>query len=235
MTCEQTRKLASELALGIADGAERAAALEHLAGCAQCRRAVAELSEVTDELLLRAPEREPPPGFESRVLTRLLPEQATRRRRRRPSRALLVLAPAAVAALIATVVVLGATHDERRLAGQYRAALSVAHGTSFEAARLRAPGNVGAGVVYAYRGSPSWIFVYLYSGHRAERYRTELALRSGRRVELPSLRVDRATGSGGQTLGIDLSSVASVRLVGAAPGDVLEAQLPRTGTEPGHG
>src|SRR4051794_37860831 len=61
MTCEQTRNLAGELALGIADGAERAAALEHLAGCAECRRAVAELSDVTDELLLLAPEREPPP------------------------------------------------------------------------------------------------------------------------------------------------------------------------------
>ena len=40
MSCEQTRRLAAELALGIADGAERAEALHHLAGCAECRRAV---------------------------------------------------------------------------------------------------------------------------------------------------------------------------------------------------
>src|SRR3954454_15520170 len=131
MTCEQTRNLASELALGIADGAERAAALEHLAGCAECRRAVAELSEVTDELLLRAPEREPPVGFESRVLARLQPPPTTarRRRRRRLSRAVLALAPAALAAVLATVVVLGATSDDRRLAGEYRAALAAAHGS----------------------------------------------------------------------------------------------------------
>jgi len=69
MTCDETRALASELALGIADGAERAEALDHLAGCADCRRAVAELTEVTDELLLIAPEHEPPVGFESRVLS----------------------------------------------------------------------------------------------------------------------------------------------------------------------
>src|SRR5690349_12958449 len=137
MTCEQTRALAPELALGIADGAERADALEHLATCAECRRAVAELSEVTDELLLRAPEREPPVGFESRVLARLQPPPATARRRQRGRRALLALAPAAVAAVLATVVVLGATRDDRRLAGQYREALAAAHGTSFEAARLR--------------------------------------------------------------------------------------------------
>jgi hypothetical protein len=228
MTCEETRALASELALGIADGAERAAALEHLAGCADCRRAVAELSEVTDELLLRAPEREPPPGFESRVLARLgpAPAPATRLRRWRPARLATMLAPAVAAAAVAAVVVLGATSDDRRLAGQYREALSVAHGSSFEAARLRAPGNVPAGVVYAYRGSPSWIFVYLYSGHRSERYRAELAMRSGRRVDLPSTRIDPVTGSGGQTVGVDLDDVASVRLVGAKPGDVLEAPLP---------
>jgi hypothetical protein len=238
MTCEQTRSLAPELALGIADGAERAAALEHLAGCAECRRAVAELSEVTDELLLRAPEREPPPGFESRVLAQLRPAPPAStppRRRWLPARPLLVLAPAAVTAAIAAVVVLGATRDDRRLAGQYREALSVAHGSSFEAARLRAPGNVPAGVVYAYRGSPSWIFVYLYSGHRTEQYRPELAMRSGRRVVLPALRIGAATGSGGQTIPVDLHDVASVRLVGAAPGDVLEAQLPRTRDEGGGG
>src|SRR5262249_7663222 len=98
MTCEQTRRLASWLALGIADGAERAEALEHVAGCAECRRAVAELSDVTDELLLRAPVREPPMGFESRVLARLEQPQPVTRRRGRARRALFALAPAAAGA-----------------------------------------------------------------------------------------------------------------------------------------
>jgi Putative zinc-finger len=226
MTCEQTRKLASELALGIADGAERAQALDHLAGCPECRRAVAELSEVSDELLLLAPEVEPPVGFESRVLARIQPPPKTRRRIAWPRRALLTLAPAAVAATLATVVVLGATSDDRRLAGQYREALSAAHGSSFEAARLRAPGNVGSGVVYAYRGSPSWIFVYLDRSHRSASYRAELATTSGRLVPVRSLRIDPATGSGGQAIAVDLRDVASVRLVGTTPGDVLQADLP---------
>jgi Putative zinc-finger len=237
MTCEQTRSLASELALGIADGADRARALDHLAGCAECRRMVAELTEVTDEMLLRAPEREPPVGFESRVLARLEPAPPAARparparRRRWARRTLVVLAPAAVAAAIATVVVLGATGDDRRLAGQYREALAAAHGRSFEAARLQAPANLPAGLVYAYRGSPSWIFVYLDRAHRSGRYRPELALTSGRRVPLPALRIDPATGSGGQVLDVDLRDVASVRLVGTAPGDVLEADLPHRGAD----
>jgi Putative zinc-finger len=228
MTCEETRALASELALGIADGEERARALEHLAGCADCRRAVAELSEVTDELLLAAPEREPSVGFESRVLARLETPRPAGRRARRARRALFFVAPAAVTAAFATVAVLGVTSDDRRLAGRYREALSVAHGTSFEAARLHAPGARPAGVVYAYRGSPSWIFVYLYRRHRAERYRLELVTRTGRLLPVPSLRVDPATGSGGQAVRIDLRQIAGVRLVGTAPGEVLDADLPRS-------
>ena len=190
--------------------------------------AVAELSEVTDELLLDAPEREPPVGFESRVLARLQPAPATPSRRPRRLRwALFALAPAAVAAAIATVVVLGATGDDRRLADEYRAALATAHGSEFEAARLHAPGNVSAGVVYAYRGKPSWVFVYLDRDQRPADYLVELAMTSGRRVPLPSLKIDPATGSGGQVVRVDPRDVASVRLVGPEPGDVLEADLPQ--------
>jgi hypothetical protein len=71
MGCDQVRELASELALGIAAGEERDRALRHLSGCPGCRRLVAELSSVGDELLLLAPRRQPPPEFESRVLADL--------------------------------------------------------------------------------------------------------------------------------------------------------------------
>src|SRR5262245_20276203 len=98
MSCEQTRELAAELALGIADGQERARALEHLSHCAECRRAVAELTEVTDELLLVASVHEPRAGFESRVLARIEAPRPAARRARRWKRPLLVLAPAGAAA-----------------------------------------------------------------------------------------------------------------------------------------
>jgi hypothetical protein len=63
--------LAAELALGTVSGAERAAAVAHLAGCEACRRLVDELSGAADSLLVLAPAVEPPPGFESRVLSRI--------------------------------------------------------------------------------------------------------------------------------------------------------------------
>jgi hypothetical protein len=219
MGCEDTRRVAAELALGIADGADRARALEHISACAECRRELDELSAIADELLTLAPAHEPSPGFESRVLARLRPD---RRRRRRPLR---VLVPAAAAAALAAGLVVGATRDDVRLADHYRATLAEAHGRSFEAARLRAPGGAPAGVAYAYQGVPSWIFVYVDAAHRRG-YDVELAMVSGARVPLPALRIDPETGSAGAALAIAVHDVAAIRLVGREPGDVLDARLP---------
>jgi hypothetical protein len=224
MSCEETRQLVAELALGIADGADRARALRHLAECAECRRELAELSEVADELLMLAPEREPPVGFESRVLALVQPPRQPRRRRWR--RGLAVLAPAAVAAALATTIVLGATGEDRRLAEDYRATLATAHGSYFEAAPLRAPANAPAGVVYGYRGTPSWIFVAVDRPYRSNSYSVELALTSGRRLPLPSFRIDSRTGSAGQAIPVDLHGVSAVLLIGGTRGEVLQAELP---------
>jgi hypothetical protein len=223
MSCEHTRQLAAELALGIADGAERAEALRHLAECAECRRTVEELSAIADDLLMLAPEREPPAGFESRMLARMQPPTAMRPRRWR--RLLAPAAAAGVAAVASVAIVFGATGDDRRVAAHYRATLAVAHGSDFEAARLQAPGRVRAGVVYGYRGAPSWVFVAVYRSYRSTAYTLELTMTSGRRVALPSFRLDPRTGSAGRTIPVDLQHVSSVRLIGAGHGDVLEASL----------
>jgi hypothetical protein len=228
MSCEHTRQLAAELALGIADGAERARALRHLAECAECRRAVEELSAISDELLTLAPEREPPLGFESRVLARLQPPPATATapRARRWRRVLAPVAAAGAAALASVAIVLAATGDDRRLASHYRATLAAAHGSAFDAARLKAPGRVPAGVVYGYRGTPSWVFVAIYRPYRSTAYTLELAMTSGRRVAVPSFRLDPRTGSAGRTIAVDLRRVSAIRLVGPGRGEVLEASLP---------
>jgi hypothetical protein len=225
MGCERTRDVAAELALGLLDGEQRAHALRHVAECPECRREVEELTSVADELLMLAPEREPPAGFESQVLSRLQPPPAVTRPRRRTWRLLAPLASAAAAAAIAVAVVLQTTNDDRRLADHYRATLDAGHGSSFEAARLHAPGQVPAGVVYAYRGATSWMFVVVYGPHRGVAYKAELATKAGRRVALPSFRLDPRTGTGGEAIPVDLDRVATVRLVGPSPGDVLEADL----------
>ena len=84
-------------------------------------RHVEKLSEVADELLLLAPRREPPVGFESRVLGGVLPAPQPKRRRRWR----LVLAPAA-AAVAAAVIVLAIVAPDLRLASHYRHTLDTA-------------------------------------------------------------------------------------------------------------
>jgi hypothetical protein len=100
LTCAGVEAIAAELALGIVPGDERADALRHLATCPACRDRVDELARVADQLLLAAPEEEPPPGFESRVLDRVAAERGPAViqpiRRRRPW----LLASVAAAALV---------------------------------------------------------------------------------------------------------------------------------------
>src|SRR5262249_21879204 len=130
--CAEIRELAPELALGIVDGEQRARALEHLADCPDCRRRLEELSEVADELLLLAPHREPPVGFEERALAPLEPAPKPRRRRR----VRLVFAPVAAAAA-AVAVTLAIVAGDLRDASHYHQALDTAHGKEFESYSLR--------------------------------------------------------------------------------------------------
>lgn len=97
-TCAQLRDVAPELALGVLGGAERGEALTHLAGCSRCQVHVAELTEAADVLPLLAPEHEPPPGFEARVLDGF---GAQRRRGRR--RWYASMAAAVAAAMIVSI------------------------------------------------------------------------------------------------------------------------------------
>jgi Putative zinc-finger len=68
MSCDEFAEMAAELALGVLTGRERAAALAHLDTCESCRELVRELTMTGEELLALLPSREPPAGFESRVL-----------------------------------------------------------------------------------------------------------------------------------------------------------------------
>lgn len=105
MRCGELEELAAELALGTVSGSERAAALDHLAGCAACRDLVDQLARAADTMLLLAPAAEPPPGFESKVLARM--GVAPARPFRRPLRRR-ILAGVAAAALVATLSAAGA-------------------------------------------------------------------------------------------------------------------------------
>ncbi|HEX6451536.1 MAG TPA: hypothetical protein VF060_18990 [Trebonia sp.] len=71
MDCGEFSDVAAELALGVLTGRERADALAHLERCDECRETVRQLAITGEELVGLLPAVEPPPGFETRVLTRI--------------------------------------------------------------------------------------------------------------------------------------------------------------------
>ena len=208
MTHDELRELAPELALGIVEGEERGRALQHLADCPDCRRHVEGLSEVADELLLLAPHREPPVGFESRVLAEVVPAPKPKRRRRLR----LVLAPAA-AAVAAAAIVLAIVAPDLRLASHYRHTLDTAHGKEFESYNLREPGGSSVGTVFSYDGEPSWVHVDVNTGHTAGLTDAELVTKDGGQVPLHWFHLDAQGGSGG-SIPMDPKQVSVLRITG---------------------
>jgi hypothetical protein len=216
--CEETRDLAAELALGIVEGEERGRALEHLAQCPECRRHVEELSEVADGLLLLAPHKEVPVGFESRALAPLRPAPQPRRRRLR-----LVFAPAA-AAIAAAAITLGIVSDDLQLASHYRHTLDEANGKEFESYGLRGADGGMAGTVFSYQGSPSWVLITVDPGSRTGLGGAELVMDDGRQIPLNWFHLD-PSGSSGGGIPVDPHHVSVLRLLPATGGQPLVARF----------
>jgi hypothetical protein len=221
--CEAVRKLAPELSLGISTGEERARALEHLATCSDCRKVVAELSSVADELLLLAPVHEPPAGFETRVLARLSEE----RRLRWPRRIGALAATAVVAAVVASVAILWLSSDDRQLAGYVRDQLAEANGEYFRVEPLRDPDGIKDGVLFGYEGKPSWMFVDIDGPVKRGEYQAQLVTEDGRSLDWGEpfeLSPDKRWWA--QSLPVDLHDVAMVRIISTEHGDqVLGARF----------
>jgi anti-sigma factor RsiW len=217
--CQEIREMAPELALGIVEGEERGRALEHLADCPDCRKRVEELTEVADELLLLAPRREAPVGFESEVLRRVLPAPKPRRRRRLR----LVFAPAA-AALAAVGITLAIVSGDLRDASHYHQALQKANGKEFEAYSLYGGGGSFAGTVFSYEGAPNWLLVTVDPAHRADLRSAQLVMDDGRQVPLNWFHLD-LSGSSGGGIPVDPHHVSVLRLLPGARGEPLVAHF----------
>ena len=168
--CAGLAAVAAELALGALTGHERAGALAHLDRCEACRDKVSRLMVTSGELLELLPASEPPPGFEVRVLERLglaafgraIVSQASRvgnlrqrggRRPREPGRRRRLLAVAAAAVVVAGLGGWG-----------LGAGVSPAGYVSLSSAALVSPGHRAVGEIFAYGGSPEWVYVSVNVG-----------------------------------------------------------------------
>ena len=217
--CHEIRGLTAEVALGVADGEDRARVLDHVVDCSECRQELEELTTLADDLVVLAPEHEPPLGFELRTVRGLQPRSRRRRRWRVPA---VAFAAAALAATTATASVLFLVRDDRRLAGEYRATLSEANGTAFRAVPLRDTAGGKAGTAFVYEGSPSWMLVTVDSSSPASQ--AELVTRDGRTVPLPAFTL--SSRSWGGVLPLDARQVAAIHLLDTTGRSVLVAYLP---------
>jgi hypothetical protein len=204
--CREVRELIPELAMGVASGEVRARALAHLAGCAACRRELEEVSGTVDELLLLAPEREPPTGFDSRVLAAL--DQRAPRHIVRTG--LLVAAAALLVAGVAGGLTWWRGSDDRNVADQYREVLSIADGSDLRASELTVNGT-SAGGVFAYDGRPSWLFVNVDNANSGT-YHVRLVTNDGRSLWIGACTVRDGTGSWGTTVDLPIESVDHVEM-----------------------
>ena len=73
--CHEIRGLTAEVALGVADGEDRARVLDHVVDCSECRQELEDLTALADDLVVLAPEHEPPLGFELRTVRGLQPKK----------------------------------------------------------------------------------------------------------------------------------------------------------------
>lgn len=136
--CLDIEAMTPEAALGLLSGTDRAVVFEHLEGCEKCREVMHEFSALADELVLLAPEAEPPVGFEQRVIAAIGTSRS--RRRRWP------VAVGAAAALLLAVMGFAAGRAGQR------------HDTVREVAMHTAAGRV-VGDAYLHDTDPGWVFV----------------------------------------------------------------------------
>jgi Putative zinc-finger len=211
--CAEVRDLIPELAAGVASGDERARALAHLADCARCRQELEDAAEVVDDLVLLAPEHEPSPGFETRVLAALAPRPA-----RRTHRVPVLLMRAAAVVLVAVLsagLTWWHTRDDRALASRYRQTLAVADGRYLTAAAVSTPTGAEAGHLFAYQGSPSWIFVTLTAAPESGTYTIQLVTRDKRTIRGGTCTVTNGAGYYGTAIKLPVSDIERVELLKA--------------------
>ena len=237
MGCEQVRDLAPELAIGIADGQQRDAALRHAATCPDCRQLISGLSSVVDDLLLLAPSHEPPPGFAAATVARISPPAARHRRwATRPGPRHVPagrrwLPRLAVAASIVAALAVGAgavyqgTASDRQLAGSYRAVLAQGHGSFFAAAPLRGPTGT-AGTVFGYQGSPSWLWATVHLPNvGAQRFTVQLITRDGTHLPAGTAVLGGTHDTWSAQIPMDLTTLAQLRFVAASGHTTIVAHL----------
>jgi anti-sigma factor RsiW len=210
-THDQFRDELAEFALGILDGRARAALIDHVEGCPECAQRLQELSATADLLLYVPGGVEPPLGFESGIIDRIRASESTATRWQ-PRRWQLL---AAAAAVVAVSFGLGWTLEHSTTSPT---APAQAAGAMKEHV-LEADGH-DVGTVYAYKGTPAWMFVTIDDKGAPASVRCTIVTRSGARRFIGTFALTSGHGSWGADLPLGVTSLRNV-VLSSANGDVV--------------
>src|SRR5579875_2258236 len=205
MSCRDFDDVAAELALGVLTGRERAEAVAHLDECDSCREHVRQLSLTGEQMLGLLPSREPPAGFESRVMGQL--GLVAPARRPKLSRRMLTIAAAALA-----VVAVGAGGWELR--GATSASPPATATAPLRSAALRTAAHQNAGKVWLYNGNPRWLYMGVDAGetHGNETVRCQLKEGDGTVITIGTFKLDDGYGAWGSPYPVNAGNVTGAQL-----------------------
>jgi predicted anti-sigma-YlaC factor YlaD len=210
--CADVRDVLPELATGAVSGETRSRALRHINRCPACRTKVLELARTADELLLLAPEREPPAGFESRLLAQLAGDRPRARRGARIARFGLRAAALVLVAALGAGAVLVLTAPVRELGERYQKTLTIAHGQYLRAARITADADADVGQLFAYQGHPSWVLVTVTGAPQPGSYEVRLITKNGSEHVLGTCVATGRTCVAGSTVDVRVANIQLIDL-----------------------
>jgi hypothetical protein len=191
-----------EFALGILDGRARAALVDHVESCPECAERLQELSATADLLMYIPVGVEPPLGFESGIIERIRQSQPLPSRWRPRGWQLL-----AAAAVVVVSFGLGWTVDH----AVSKPTTPVQAAGSMKQHVLEASGH-DVGTVYAYSGSPAWMFVTVDVKGAPSTVRCTIITTSGTHRFIGTFALASGRGSWGANLPVSFKSVRNVVL-----------------------
>ncbi|MGH9045634.1 MAG: hypothetical protein ACRDVP_12575 [Acidimicrobiales bacterium] len=207
--CERFADSLGELAIGALDGPERTALVTHLQGCSNCSEELDRLSGAVDALLVLAPQREPPAGFEARLFERMGFQK--RRLGFRPRRWVAVAAASVTGALgLSLGLAFGLT--------------SLAPVPQAISADLVA-NHSARGEVYVVPGSPGWVFMSVEGADMTARVTCMISTDSNKRLTVGSFWLRAGSGSWVSPLAVRADEVRSAWIVDAQGTVVARAHL----------
>ncbi|HWL65968.1 MAG TPA: hypothetical protein VNP73_08340, partial [Actinomycetota bacterium] len=176
-------------------------------------------SERADELLLLAPDHEPPAGFESKVLA-----QVGGKERRRGRTYLVAAAAALIVGIASAGGVMLASAEDREIASHYKEALAEANGDYFGVKPLMVPNGSKVGNVFSYGGETDWMFVVFNEGMGPGVYQVDIRTESRGTVGAGVITLGGNERTWGADLTVELKDVEALVFTERS-GDVFEADF----------